>query len=35
MESFKFFIDNPSGRTVALGSTQLLADMSDTGKGGR
>ena len=28
MVSLQFFIDNPSGRTIALGSTQLLIEMS-------
>ena len=28
MVSFEFFIDNPSGRTMALGSTQPLTEMS-------
>ena len=27
MESLEFFSDNPSGRTMALGSTQPLAEM--------
>jgi hypothetical protein len=28
MVSLKFFIDNPSGRTMALGLTQPLAEMN-------
>ena len=28
MMSLEFFIDNPSGRTMALGSTQPLTEMS-------
>jgi hypothetical protein len=28
MVSLEFFIDNPSGRTMALGSTQPLTEMS-------
>ena len=28
MVSLEFFIDNPSGRTVALGSAQLLTEMN-------
>jgi hypothetical protein len=31
----EFFIDNPSSRTMALGSTQPLTEMSKGGKGGR
>jgi hypothetical protein len=39
MLSLEFFIDNPSGRTMALGSTQPLTEMSTRniswGKGGQ
>ena len=39
MVSLEFFSDNPSSRTMALGSTQPLTEMSTrlfpTGKGGR
>ena len=28
MESLEFFIDNPSGRTMALGLTQPLTEMN-------
>jgi hypothetical protein len=35
MVSLEFFIDNPFGRTMALGSTQPLTEMSTRSKGGR